>query len=651
MDILIRGIEMGLFKRPNYKPAKFDGTFSFSDFSYGLYNLDTPRTIGEQLASLGLTGGRNVWTEKGALVNQYGYNSNGIFDAEDIPRLVSSDNSLANNIFIICENNKIYNYTTLEGLKKYKTEVELANPIIAHKGDILYIYDNNKVYQFGGVYNEPGQATPVPIISDREAKIRETFFDINITEDELDYFWLDKQIVFTADAGSTYIVATVSSITPIDDDEIEYNYTIRFFTDCDINNDINITIAEKTIIELAYSTSEASPEFCWINEPDAITPQIADSKIVPKLMAVALNRLWIVDENNVIFYSAVGNLASFEQANGAGFFYGFYDDTSEVLSLEEFYSGVLVTKQTGMYHIRLTTNQYSFGNGTTVAKSTDDNYINIEKLNNITQKYPGDHVIIGGEVIAFDSSSGNLVQAVYVNYLGNLQEGTILLHGSELDSQGLGLQAAVNRVLAYSFQDEVLLLYYDKMLDKALVITRGLSIFPRETDRFFLAVEMFSQGFINITVPETEGKVSEVLEDFKRGTIIPNIKPSIEFEPVALRSNLMLCGTIIEITELDGIEYDITTNNAGFATQHVVPPISQITADIAYPNFVYSDKNLNLINSNDDGYSKWAYKKSQVTRIAAPLSGRDGLSIGIEFEPNQAFCIPNINLPDLSQGE
>ena len=39
---------------------KDDGSHIFADFSYGLYLLDTPRNMGEQLGSLALVGGRNV---------------------------------------------------------------------------------------------------------------------------------------------------------------------------------------------------------------------------------------------------------------------------------------------------------------------------------------------------------------------------------------------------------------------------------------------------------------------------------------------------------------------------------------------------------------------------------------------------------------
>ena len=55
---------MGLFKRDSFKQTKFKGQYVFPNFGYGLYNLDTPRDLTEQLTSLALTGGRNIWSEK-----------------------------------------------------------------------------------------------------------------------------------------------------------------------------------------------------------------------------------------------------------------------------------------------------------------------------------------------------------------------------------------------------------------------------------------------------------------------------------------------------------------------------------------------------------------------------------------------------------
>ena len=54
--------------RPKKGTKSIDGSWVFSDFSKGLYLLNTPRNIGEQLYSLAMVSGRNCWSEKGALV-------------------------------------------------------------------------------------------------------------------------------------------------------------------------------------------------------------------------------------------------------------------------------------------------------------------------------------------------------------------------------------------------------------------------------------------------------------------------------------------------------------------------------------------------------------------------------------------------------
>lgn len=647
---------MGLFKRQSYKPSKITGDYIFSNFSYGLYNLDTPRGLGEQLTSLALTGGRNVWTEKGALVSQYGYNIKGEFAEGDVPYLVSSDNSLANNIFILCLNGKVYYYTTLEGLKKYATTLDnIENPVIAHNGNNLYLTTEDTAYIFGGNYSE---ATPVAML-DRSvtASTQGDIVHFSITKEENDYFWIDKKVALGI-AADTYVDMVVNSIQKLDDDE-DYDYIVYLgFDDSATVQTItgSVDIYEKALHELNLGEfdnqeppelvplQEGFYEFTWVNEPGSQTIDIPDRILKPKLMAVALNRLWVVDYDNTIFYSAVGSMTNFEEAYGAGYFKGFYQDTSEVLSIEEYYSGVLITKQTGMYHVKLTTEKYSYAEGQ-ITSGMDENYINIQKISNITQKYPGDHVVIGSEVIAFDSSSGNLVQAAYVNYLGGIQEGSVLLHGSELDSQSMGLQSANKRILAYSFQEEALLLYYGSLLDKALLITRGLSLFPRETNKNFLDVQMFAQGFINITVDGL------VLEDFKRGTIIPELTPVAEFEPIGLRSNLMLSGTIMEFTELNGIRFEVSTINAGDSTQTLTPNIIQVDRETSLPNLIYSDESIDFRPTSFAQRTRWASQKSSVTRLAAPLGGRDGLAVRLEFEPNVSFCLSAIRFPDMSQGE
>ena len=61
------------FQKGKARQAKINGQWIFGDFSEGLYLLDTPRSITEQLGSLALVGGVNTFCEKGALIPQYGY--------------------------------------------------------------------------------------------------------------------------------------------------------------------------------------------------------------------------------------------------------------------------------------------------------------------------------------------------------------------------------------------------------------------------------------------------------------------------------------------------------------------------------------------------------------------------------------------------
>lgn len=77
-----------------------------------------------------------------------------------------------------------------------------------------------------------------------------------------------------------------------------------------------------------------------------------------------------------------------------------------------------------------------------------------------------------------------------------------------------------------------------------MLINRGLAIYPREIDQTLLDVEMFAQGFICLT------RNGLVIEDFKRGTTIPNLTAVAEFEPIALRSNKLFCGGILSLLNL-----------------------------------------------------------------------------------------------------
>jgi hypothetical protein len=229
--------------------------------------------------------------------------------------------------------------------------------------------------------------------------------------------------------------------------------------------------------------------------------------------------------------------------------------------------------------------------------------------------------------------------------MGNIQQGSILLHGSEIDSNMIGLTSSPKRVLAYNYDEEVLLVYYDTNLSKALVIPRNLSIYPREIDKSLTNVSMFSQGFINIT---SDGLI---IEDFKRGTIVPEMESIVEFEPISLRSNKMLCGSIIEFTELNGVDFKVATSNITQAYQEVNPSMVRAEIDSSLPNLIYSDKNLKIINNSYAEESKWAAQKSALSIIAAPLSGRNGLGITLEFGKNITFQLCSIYFPDLSRGE
>ncbi|MBQ2350086.1 MAG: hypothetical protein II393_02300 [Cytophagales bacterium] len=661
---------MSLFKKPTYKASPFKGNYVFSNFAYGLYNLDTPRDLTEQLTSLAMTGGRNCWTEKGALVSQYGYNIVGQTDllpdsenSHEAPFLLL-DNDMSNtDVALITEEDTVYRYSELDGLKQFKTKLT----DIRSQADFLAVYYSNKMfistashkYMFGEVLVDDPQGEDshqfedvayVPITeTPRTCASFSNYFSLYLTEEEAKYLWIDKQIALYLTTQQLYKKVIVIALKPNDGaNAVIYPYIADFiFADNADNMTITepVTIGEKSLYEI-------QDEFIFVPEDyDPDNPPATDTRVPlkPKLMAVALNRLWVVNFDNTIYYSQVGQLSKFNEIYGAGYFKGFYGDTSEVLSIEEYFSGVLITKQTGMFHLTLTTNQYSYSSvdGGVIASSSSDNYVNVIKINNITQKYAGDHVIIGDEVIAYDNSSGNLVQAAFVNYLGHIQQGGILLHGSELDAQKLGLTRDKRRKLVYSFKEEVLLFYYGDNLDKSLLITRGLSIYPREIDKLLYDMTMSFQGYVCVT------RDGIILEGFKRGTIIPDISPVAEFEPICLRGNKLLCGSIMEFTELDGIKFKVATANAGTSEQQLTPYISQTSRDVSenLPNLIYSDTSINFYSDTVANKSKWASQKSSLTRLAAPLSGRDGLALRLEFEPNVSFCLTSIYFPDMSRGE
>ena len=120
------------------------------------------------------------------------------------------------------------------------------------------------------------------------------------------------------------------------------------------------------------------------------------------------------------------------------------------------------------------------------------------------------------------------------------------------------------------------------------------------------------------------------------------------FEPIGLRDNRLICSSILEVTELNGIEYKVSTENAGTSYQQIVPSYNIIEGQEFLPPLLYSDDNVKL--PSYELTSKWAEKTSNVTRIYAPMSGRNGVAITIEFPANTAFCLSALRLPDFSQG-
>lgn len=669
---------MSIFKRQMPKARPFKGQFIFSNFSYGYYKQEVPRVLEEQLASLALVGGRNVWANKGALVNQFGYETVGEIGNNFI-EFISENSINAQSLLLVSsdDNHTVYRYDTLQGLKQYKTSFPetLSTPLNTYDGLNMFIYDGEEnFYVYGGCY-EDTPTEDVPVVPESEYYVQvltgdsyttrlygDKWVEIDISAEESKYFWLDKPLVF----HNTDAVGTVTpTYRRVYVDDLSANnttgYTVRLRFD-NINWVFNPgehpDLGEITIKE--FDTQES---FVWIPEIGGAQDEIV---IRPKLMASVMNRLWLVNWDNSIFYSTVGRFDNFEEANGAGYFKGFYNDTSPILSIEEYFNGALITKKNGMYHANFRTNSFDAGN----ISSTITDYLSVQKINNVAQSYAGDHCVIGDEVIAYDAVSGNLVRAAYVNYLGGVQQGEILLHGEELDSENLGVYSTSKRLLCYNFQEEVLLFYYGEGYKNALVINRNLSIFPREISGYMDTLVMFNQGIIGLLQERIYDNgvstyVNTIISDFRRGTTIPNISSIAEFEPICLNGNKLLLGSIIEISELNNEPFNISTSNAGYSSQNVSPSfLNRLERESDnLRNMLYSNTAHPYVISNTAGEvksgseitveanAKWTYKKSGLTRVSAPLSGRDGLSIRIEYEPNTSFQLVAINLPDFSRGE
>lgn len=875
------------FVKKTIKPAKNDGRYIFADFSTGLYLLDTPRGIGEQLASLALKGGRNIWTEYGALVPQYGYMTKG--QLPEIERVVgiTKDSKSSASVFILTMLGNVYYYSAYDGLRKYKTGFESIEDgaLFTRMNNDLILCSGGATSMFGAYYKESQYEE---IVSNATASNYGSYAVISVPYIYSDYFWRGKKIAIKGIGGfnitsivdSTMQVATSipfsnlvntldwtlkSHIVVKDSENVTVNldetsglsvssvvtkhegtsstvtkktlthecykatrvwneesgfpdsgyvylpkgsgvkakvlvsntsfsqtnsqsslrpiflkityevnsyevvsevkgnvatysslqgyginhYKLTRYSAGDLYNvktesvsgpeyythviTFNIPLADGTV--LTYSTNDlATGEYEWsisndkntgeiivtISTGDTIVAQkiftnggllkcvqdnpdgeiakglcdyidstgtvkntttegsieltivpidkeanldnltqssvsigeqtllpidlifkpedsaIRQTTIVPKLLGSANNRLLIYDVNGNVYYSAVGILDDFKEADGAGYFGSFYNDTSECLAIEDYLNGALITKQNGLYYVTVSD---------TITNGTSGNSgLNITKVSEIGQQYAGDHVIVGEKVYAFDSNSGSIVLACTQNMFGNVVGGKILVASEYIDSVNLGISEQ-RRKFVHNSEANCFILYYGEHLDKGLVLTSTGSLFPRELDIRIFDCVRFNQGTLSIT---REGLISQ---DFKKGTIILNKTPIAEFEAIGLKDNRCICSSMLEVTELNGIEYNITTSNAGVSYQHINPSINYGLNDTKLPPMVYSDKDKKLYTDSFELTTKWAAKKSNLTRVYAPMSGRDGISISLEFAANQAFCLAALRLPDFSQGE
>lgn len=637
------------FKSLNVRAKKDNGLYIFGDFSIGLYYLDTPRTLGEQLGSLALIGGQNIWSEKGALVPQYGYKVLDQLDENDVVIGVSKDSASSASFFILAQGeggvSKVYLYTANQGLKLYKTDFgTFTNPTFTHDGKNLIIYNEGAGYIFGSYYAE-GQ-TKVTISTGITYRDFDSYYEFDIPINELRYYWNGKDLVVT-NSGNDYHMTIISMLAG------EEYATVRAKIDgthVTFQGD-SVDISEQTILEvdLLYYPEDYNEQLQPEDEG-----YVAPIIINPELIEVAQNRLFIVDETGRIYYSAIGGVdylaggsKAFDQKSDAGFFEGFYRDSSKTLSIEDYMDGILICKENGIYYLKLSYSDFSVsesaGTGLPVL-STGTMQLNLRKIANIGQQYAGDHVIVNESVIAYDSNSGTIVNAASVNVFGTIVSGDVIIDSPALNAYNSGI-TATKRFLTYNGQENVFILYYGEDLTNGVVLRLNATLFPRKLDLPMKKFIGFNQGVAGIS---TNGKI---IQEFKNGTMIESIPACADFEAIGVRDNRVISSSILEVTELNGIEYTVTTKNTGTSVQNIKPNINVGINDTILPPLLYSDKKFDIISNSYELTSRWADKKSHVTRVAAPMSGRDGINISIEFPANTSFCLAALRLPDFSQGE
>ena len=601
--------------RPRKGTAKIDGQWIFADFSKGLYLLNTPRNISEQLYSLAMSSGRNCWSEKGALVAQNGYMVNATIPAEDQIVAYTRVADGTNAIFIITQSGNVYLYTALEGLKKYKTKVSPStNPIVARRGVDLLFRTGDSNFLFGGYY----AASESVMVIETTFTLDGTTYKSEIPLEMMDYFWGAK--VVDIDGKAFTVISCVQ-------EQGKTTATLRVAPqkDGDTIPTTQVSVGEKTIIPLTFE---------YITEATTTGSTETKTTIHPIMMEVSQNRLFLLDITGRIYYSVIGVMDNFRQSGGAGYFEGFYNDASKCLAIEDFLTGTLIVKEGGFYYLTI--------NSSTSATGSVIYTVDIKKISNAGQQYATDHVTVGEKVYAYDCNTGAIVNAVSVNVFGSLVSGKPIISSEYLNARAMGINS-VKRSLTYNSESEVFILYYGENLNNGLVLTTVGTLFPRQLDKEIKGYIGFNQGVLMIS------KFGEIGQDFIKGTVIPNIQPEVTFEAIGLRDNRMICSSILELTELNGVSYDVSTRNACSSYQKVVPTSGN--GDIALPPFLYSDFKNNIILDSYSLDTQWASLKSNVTRISAPMSGREGIALSLTFPANTAFCLSALRLPDFSQGE
>ena len=514
-------------------------------------------------------------------------------------------------------NGVVYVYSASQGLKRYKTVFSggFTEPVITRRGKDIILYDSGVCYLFGAYYGNNSvsnvQITEGPCaFSDYS-----TFGIIRVTLDDVQYFWNGKEVLIDTNP------CTVTSVSIGADDDYAEVRIVPF------SGSFDYGVTPATVIP--YEKTKIAVTLVY--EPE--DAQLSSVTLTPEMMAVANNRLFVANSDGNIYYSSIGfsfvdsvydPLNPFDEEAGAGYFGGFYNDTTKLLAVEDYFNGVLLTKENGFYYL-------------TIGDS-----VTVDKISQAGQKYASDHVIVGNDVFAYDCNSGALVKAAQVNVFGALTAGKIFVTSEYLNVQNFNINTS-KRSLTYNFEAQVLILYYGEDLKRGVVYSvPNEALFPRELDKVCLGYIGFNQGVVGVTA------TAEIIQDFKKGMIIPNLTCVAQFEPIGVRDNRMICSTILEVTELNGINYNVTTQNAGASFQQIQPSFYIAASGEQLLPFIYSEEDYLA-----DSYqltSRWAEISSHRTRIYAPMSGRSGVSIQLEFEADKPFCLSMLRLPDFSQG-